>query len=537
MELVANQTKFTHKAKSSWGIGVFLRYEGSYIIIAFGDEGEKKFPIDSIGTMLKPVEEPSASNATKIETFQSKPESRLCQFDGESEAVGGKNVIASFESDDVLLLNESYTVVGSIFRARKIHAMYDLTVIGDLEVSECVVNGTLMVTGNVSAHSMNCANSCVIQGNADIGKIYVGGDFIADSAKCDEIVVDGNVLILTTIDINNTARINKTIVAYEGIMGAGSFTAQNAIANEYFEFDGDVSGKILELETDSIVSELVPPSVKGELSLSDLITEANKLIDEEYAKCPDFEESDIIEALSKIEAAATQGWIKGPDNERLFRKLVDISYKERIDTFEEYLYVLLAKKTLPEKIYNYETIDFVDSLLSDAEKDLDKLDFSPSNIEAFLRAVSIVHSCWDISGIGYDELYDKIFEAIGLKYNTVRAVFKRNITDVDPIKQDHIHPADISSGGTEKTDATIIPAANKELREDFLKKKMTHLAKKFGITDSKLERLASIGVRTCSDFISLKDETIENAYGRKAFLAKHLIEAKKKMAAKVEEML
>ena len=185
MELVANQTKFTHKAKSSWGIGVFLRYEGSYIIIAFGDEGEKKFPIDSIGTMLKPVEEPSASNATKIETFQSKPESRLCQFDGESEAVGGKNVIASFESDDVLLLNESYTVVGSIFRARKIHAMYDLTVIGDLEVSECVVNGTLMVTGNVSAHSMNCANSCVIQGNADIGKIYVGGDFIADSAKCD----------------------------------------------------------------------------------------------------------------------------------------------------------------------------------------------------------------------------------------------------------------------------------------------------------------------------------------------------------------
>lgn len=138
--------------------------------------------------------------------------------------------------------------------------------------------------------------------------------------------------------------------------------------------------------------------------------------------------------------------------------------------------MLLAKKTLPEKIYNYETIDFVDSLLSDAEKDLDKLDFSPSNIEAFLRAVSIVHSCWNISGIGYDELFDKIFEAIGLKYNTVRTVFKRNITDVDPIKRDHIRPADISSGGTEKTDATIIPAANKELREDFLKKKMTHLA-------------------------------------------------------------
>lgn len=142
--------------------------------------------------------------------------------------------------------------------------------------------------------------------------------------------------------------------------------------------------------------------------------------------------------------------------------------------------MLLAKKTLPEKIYNYETIDFVDSLLSDAEKDLDKLDFSPSNIEAFLRAVSIVHSCWNISGIGYDELFDKIFEAIGLKYNTVRTVFKRNITDVDPIKRDHIRPADISSGGTEKTDATIIPAANKELREDFLKKKMTHLASSYG---------------------------------------------------------
>lgn len=536
MKLVEDQTRFTHKTKVTWGEGVFRRYEGNYIIIEFETEGEKKFSIEAIGDMLVPMAEISDTNT--LGTSVSVTENHLLQFDGEAELLGGKNIIPAFDGDNTILFNESYTVVGLELRANKIHAMYDLTIIGDLEVSECVVNGSLLVTGNVTADSMNCANICVIQGTADIKKIYVGGDFIADSVNCDDISVEGNAVVRTTIDVNCNAKIEKTVVACEGIMGAGAFSAVNAIANEYFEFEGDVSGRILELDTDTTISKLVPPQAKEEGSLSDLIVAANKIIDREYDKCPGFEEEDVIEALGRIETDTSHGWINGPDNRRLFAKLVDISYKEKIETVEEYLYVLLAKKTLPAGLYSYETVEFVDSLVPNAEKDFDNLQFAPNNIESFVVAVDLAQRCLDVSGIEFDILFDKLFGAIGLKYNTVRTILHRNGTAVNDSNEKCGNDFDVADGQDFESQATTeVPVVPKESREEFLKKKITHLARKYGITNPELERLTAIKVRTCEDFVSLTDEAIENAYGRKAFLAKHLIMVKNKMVDKVNEML
>lgn len=428
MELVRNQTKFTHKTKASWGEGVFRGYEGGYIVIEFVGEGTKKFAPDAIGKLLVPKFEDYITGVQKPanKTQGLGTEGSLIQFDGEPNSFGGKNIISSFESEDSLLFNESYTVVGSALGAKKIHAMYDLTVIGDLNVSECVVNGSLIVLGNINAESLNCANTCFIQGDAIVDRIYVGADFIANSVKSDRFSVDGNAVIRTTIDINSSANIEKTIVACEGIMGAGLFNALNAIANEYFEFDGEVSGKILELETDTTISENTPKSVKEELSLHDLVIEANNIINKEYEKCPDYEEDYVINSLKVVESEFAKGWIKGPNNECLFKKLVDISYKEKIETLEDYLYVLLAKKTLPQVLYEYETVDFVDSLIPFAEKDFEKLSFNPSSIKEFMLAVDMVCQCSDISGIDYDTLFEKVFEAIGLRFNTVKSILIKN---------------------------------------------------------------------------------------------------------------
>lgn len=428
MELVKNKTKFTHKTKASWGEGTFRGYEGDHIVVEFGDEGTKKFSLNAIGTMLIPKQE---NHNTALETMNNKTqensiEGRLIQFDGESDALGGKNVISSFDCEDTILFNESYTVVGSLLSAKKIHAMYDLTIIGDLNVLECVVNGSLIVVGNIHAKSLNCANTCVVQGDAIIDKIYSGSDFIANSVKSDEFIVDGNAVIRTTIDINNSANIEKTIVACEGILGAGIFSALNAIANEYFEFYGDVSGKILELETDTTVSVNAPKLVDEELSLHNLVVAINSALDEEYEKCSAYEEDQVINLLKDVESVFSPGWIKGPENECLFQRLVDISYKEKIETLEDYLYVLLAKKTLPQQLYEYETIDFVDSLIPSAEKEFDKLFFRPSSIEEFGLAVDMACKCSDISGIDQDSLFEKLFGAIGLKYNTVKSIFARN---------------------------------------------------------------------------------------------------------------
>ena len=54
----------------------------------------------------------------------------LVQYDGEHGGIAGKNVIEAFEGNDSVILNETYIIVGKHTEALKIHAMYDLTIMG-----------------------------------------------------------------------------------------------------------------------------------------------------------------------------------------------------------------------------------------------------------------------------------------------------------------------------------------------------------------------------------------------------------------------
>ena len=282
MKLIENKTKFIHKSMPSWGVGIFRESDGTYITIDFENAGIKKFGMNSIGTTLMVVEE----KAEKV-VAEPKPISQttyvpvnaqngaLIQYDGESGSIAGKNIIEAFEGNDSVIFNESYIIIGEHTEALKIHAMYDLTIMGDVTAQECVVNGSLTVIGNARIKNITCQNGFICKGDLYSEKVYVGGDLIADSVVCDELICEGNAAIQTTANINQAAQIAKTIVACEGIMGAGKFTAQNAIANEYFEFDGDYEGKILELETDETICDTVPQNSDSYDTVEDVIALAN----------------------------------------------------------------------------------------------------------------------------------------------------------------------------------------------------------------------------------------------------------------------
>lgn len=42
MKLIENETKFTHKSMPSWGVGIFLESDGTYITVDFENVGIKK---------------------------------------------------------------------------------------------------------------------------------------------------------------------------------------------------------------------------------------------------------------------------------------------------------------------------------------------------------------------------------------------------------------------------------------------------------------------------------------------------------------
>ena len=548
MNLIENKTKFTHLNMPSWGVGVYRKSDGDYITVEFENAGIKKLSKATINSMLIPVGGTIETTPTPAPKKQSATKNTyapvndhngsLIQYDGEASCIAGKNVIEAFEGNDSIIFNETYMIVGEHTKALKIHAMYDLTIIGDVTAQECVVNGSLTIIGDAHIANLTCYNTFICKGNLHADKIYVGRNIIVGSIDCDDIICDGNVVLQTTANINQNAKIGKTMVACEGIMGAGTFSAINAIANEYFEFDGEYEGKILELETDATISNTVPVKAAPCETIEDIINLANKKLEEEYDKCPDLDEEEIIKHLKKLGAIQSRELKFLPIVEPLFTKLTEISYQDRIETIDEYLTVLMAQKLLPTEVYKYESVDHVGKLfLPKAQSEIDELGFEPCTIEQFSRVLSMAVKFEEVLSADWEILMDKVFESIGLKYSTVSSMINRNKPkqSVQSITAESVDEPVEDSEESEPEPAPV-PAVPRMKKVDFLAKKLSHTGKKFGLTDVELERMATIKIRTFGDLVQASDMALTKAFGKKAFLANHLIQTRDKIIEKLADM-
>lgn len=548
MNLIENKTKFAHINMPSWGVGVYRKSDGDYITVEFENAGIKKLSKATINSMLMPVGGTIETTPTPAPKKQSATKNTyapvndhngsLIQYDGEASCIAGKNVIEAFEGNDSIIFNETYMIVGEHTNALKIHAMYDLTIIGDVTAQECVVNGSLTIIGDAHIANLTCYNTFICKGNLHADKIYVGRNIIVGSIDCDDIICDGNVVLQTTANINQNAKIGKTMVACEGIMGAGTFSAINAIANEYFEFDGEYEGKILELETDATISNTVPVKAAPCETIEDIINLANKKLEEEYDKCPDLDEEEIIKHLKKLGAIQSRELKFLSIVEPLFTKLTEISYQDRIETIDEYLTVLMAQKLLPTEVYKYESVDHVGKLfLPKAQSEIDELGFEPCTIEQFSRVLSMAVKFEEVLSADWEILMDKVFESIGLKYSTVSSMINRNKPkqSVQSITAESVDEPVEDSEESEPEPAPV-PAVPRMKKVDFLAKKLSHTGKKFGLTDVELERMATIKIRTFGDLVQASDMALTKAFGKKAFLANHLIQTRDKIIEKLADM-
>lgn len=548
MNLIENKTKFTHLNMPSWGVGVYRKSDGDYITVEFENAGIKKLSKATINSMLIPVGGTIETTPTPAPKKQSATKNTyapvndhngsLIQYDGEASCIAGKNVIEAFEGNDSIIFNETYMIVGEHTKALKIHAMYDLTIIGDVTAQECVINGSLTIIGDAHIANLTCYNTFICKGNLHADKIYVGRNIIVGSIDCDDIICDGNVVLQTTANINQNAKIGKTMVACEGIMGAGTFSAINAIANEYFEFDGEYEGKFLELETDATISNTVPVKAAPCETIEDIINLANKKLEEEYDKCPDLDEEEIIKHLKKLGAIQSRELKFLPIVEPLFTKLTEISYQDRIETIDEYLTVLMAQKMLPTEVYKYESVDHVGKLfLPKAQNEIDELGFEPCTIEQFSRVLSMAVKFEEVLSADWEILMDKVFESIGLKYSTVSSMINRN-KPKQSVQSVTAESVDEPVEDTEKIEPepAPVPAVPRMKKADFLAKKLSHTGKKFGLTDVELERMATIKIRTFGDLVQASDMALTKVFGKKAFLANHLIQTRDKIIEKLADM-
>ncbi len=540
MAYITDKTKFRH---NMWGEGIFKGYgDGNILLVEFQGVGIKKFLASSVNSgMLQLVVPVDETPIQQKESTVVQHSDVLRQYDAADVVYGEKNILEAFESDDVVVFNESYTVIGKKTRARKISATYDLYIIGDLEVEEISVNGHLTVLGSITAKRINCANNLMCQGNINTDSIYVGVDVIANSIRCTEFICDGNAVVKTTIDINESARTEKTLVACEGIIGAGKFSALNAIANEYIEFDGELEGRIVELETDSTLSEMcvpVAPETVSDLSTLPFDEAVNIFIERLNAEYTHFGELDEDALLSLTQMLSSSDLREINSISALFERLTQISYLDEIRNLGDYLVLVYAKKHLPPQLYQYETIEHVDTLLLPKAQDMiDELEFIPESIEKIAEALYIIVQLKGYWPVSNEVLFDKVFSSIGIRYSTVNSVISRSKTSSqksDDIISDVMETevADMPEG----EGVRVLPKEAVQSRESFLQKPLSEVAKFFSITRDEVERLASAKIRTVGDFISVDEAFIRDLYKKRLFLAPHLVSAHKKLKAAVNEL-
>ena len=199
----------------------------------------------------------------------------------------------------------------------------------------------------------------------------------------------------------------------------------------------------------------------------------NRKISEEYKKCSELDETEIIEHLKGLGEIQSHGLKVLPIVEPLFNKLTEISYQERIETVDEYL-ILMAQQMLPTEIYNYESVDHIDKLfLPKVRESIDELCFEPCTIEQFSRTLSMAAKFEEELSQDWETLMDKIFESVGLKYVTVNSMLIRNY----PKKNEEVIS---ETENPEETEEKIIAVSDEPQinKEEFLAKNLVIWARK-----------------------------------------------------------
>jgi hypothetical protein len=348
--------------------------------------------------------------------------SDIIQYDTSATVVGDMNIAEAVQEDKKIVFNESYTVAGKILSASSVYACYDLTVLGDLEVDDVEVRGSLLVLGDIKAKRLSCLKDITCNGKIAADWIC-GNDILAKDILCRKITCSGNIIARATIDVSEALEAEKAVITGEGILGTGQFSSKYAATTEYFDFQGDVIGKVVELETHEIFGEPREIAPSENLSFENVKTILKSQITEELTKAGEVDEDNLlefIERLSEIDSDMLCDW------RMLVGNVVEISYQDKITNLRDYLYVVMATKLLPEEIISYETIEHVfDQMLIEAEEHLEELEYSAKDDSDIAYSLKVADLCQNEIRMERDEVVDRIFQSIGIKYKTVRNFLER----------------------------------------------------------------------------------------------------------------
>ncbi len=350
----------------------------------------------------------------------------LTQFNSGKLVIGNRNVVESVVSEGDIIFNESYVVVGDTLQGKTLHAMYDLTIIGDVHATRMSVNGDLLVKGELEAEELICHGEFFCTGNVRVKELHLEAYAVAGSIVAEKLYAGDKLFLRTTVDTDKEFIAEELVVAGEGIMGDGSFEAEAAIANEYFDFHGASISKVFEI-AEMEFADANKSNEKEDImpTVCDVNVAASNFVNELEQSIQEWNELEENELIIKLRAVTNQiADLHMVD--RIIDKIIDLSYERSIDNFCDFLYLLCAQNTFTKGLSEYETIQpILKDMYDDAVLKIDTMEYHASNIEELAISLLTLYKYADQLPISFDEAADKIFSSIGIKYSTVEHVWRK----------------------------------------------------------------------------------------------------------------
>lgn len=336
----------------------------------------------------------------------------LLQFDSSNEPIGRSNVMEAISVENDVIFNESYIVIGKKLKAENIHATYNLTIIGNVEANTLLVNGDLVVDGDIRVKNLQCLKHIVCSGKIQVDSIKCDGDIYAKKIDTSEIESMGSVLVSTSIDSEKKCKIERNLIVGEGISGSGMFEVENAIASDYFDFDGESKGNIFEISTMFMNRDETKVDDK-----EDFNTKFNKMLNDYMNNLCEDEEDVISDSLRKCAEIQQTSF---EELHYLFEEIVRISYLDDITNLRDYIIVEYADRVFSVELKGYETIEHVFTLLN-KKVVRNQLEYKANRLIDFVFSLKAIQYCFEDSA---DEMADKVFSYVGIRYKIVKRQFE-----------------------------------------------------------------------------------------------------------------
>ena len=428
MKFIQDKTTIIHK---KYGKGVFKRYDGQYIVVEFSC-GELTLSLETIKKGIMTICKSDSSQDLIIENpIASKPSKDshattlissdgFFEIDDTNNILGGNRIWEFDEEHDKLSFNSSFCMVGKKIKVSRIRATYDLIIMGDVQVTDVIeVKGNLIVYGNIEANAINVGNDFTCNSKVVAESVEVGANIMVKDFKCKETICGGNILAENDVDVK-LIKTNRSILSGGGIY-SDKIYAQNSIAVDLVEC-GECVGNIYDLSDIGVPTQVQPKNSNESLIDLDcrIIKEITKSIQENYA-------SSISDIKNYLQRVAKLDMSKICDMTSAYQYLVEIMNLGSISNLRDYIILQYCKKILmPELLNNpiicsgYERLDVI------TVGDIPLMEFKAKDMNDFVFCLKIVNEQIDMFYNMKELILDKIFQSIGIKYNTVKG-FLNNI--------------------------------------------------------------------------------------------------------------